>query len=65
MDLPSTGSADQVKQCIEDKMVSERERERSNMVVIICEVEKHNQVILLVDEEVEFLRSDPIYKAIY
>ena len=49
--LPTGGSADQLRQCIERKL--QTEREDPNVVVIIREVQTTEQIIALADGEGE------------
>ena len=56
--LPTGGSADQLRQCIEGKL--QTEREDPNVVVIIREVQTTEQIIALADAEGEFVRTPPL-----
>ena len=53
--LPTGGSADQIRQCIEGKL--QTEREDPNVAVIIREVQTTEQIIALADAEGEFVRT--------
>ena len=56
--LPSVGSADQIRQCIEGKL--QTEREDPNVVVVIREVQTTEQILALADSEGEFVRTPPL-----
>ena len=53
--LPTLGSADQLRQCIEGKL--QTERDDPNVVVIVRDVE---QILSLADSEGEFARTPPL-----
>ena len=56
--LPTGGSVDQLRQCIEGKL--QTEREDPNVVVIIKEIQTTEQIIALADAEGEFVRTPPL-----
>ena len=56
--LPSVGSADQLRQCIEGKL--QTEREDPNVVVVIREVQTTEQILALADSDGEFVRTPPL-----
>ena len=58
--LPTTGSIDQLRQCIEG--IVQRDHDHQNVVVIIRESLKTEHVLVLADSEGEFLVSEPIYR---
>ena len=58
--LPTTGSADQLRQCIEG--IVQRDHDYQNVVVIIRESLKTEHVVVLADSEGEFLEGEPIYR---
>ena len=58
--LPATGSADQLRQCIEG--IVQREHDYHNVVVIVQENLKTEHVMMLADSEGEFLQSEPVYR---
>ena len=57
--LPRAGSADQVRQCIEGKL--QTEREDPNVVVIVRELQTTAQILALADSEGEFVETSPLY----
>ena len=58
--LPTTGSTDQLRQCIEG--IVQREHNYQNVVVIVQENLKTEHVMMLADSEGEFLQSEPVYR---
>ena len=58
--LPTTGSADQLRQCIEG--IVQRDHDYQNVVVIIRESLKTEHVVVLADSEGEFLEGETIYR---
>ena len=60
LELPTTGSADQLRQCIE--AVVERDHEYQNVLVTVKESFKVEHVVALADADGEFLVSDPVYR---
>ena len=58
IELPIAGSGDQLRQCIEGKLRTERED--PNIVVIIQEVQIVEEVLSLADSDGEFVRTPPI-----
>ena len=56
--LPTGGSVDQLRQCIEGKLKTDRED--PNVVVIIREAQTTEQIIALADAEGEFVRTPPL-----
>lgn len=58
--LPSAGSADQLRQCIEGKL--QTERDNPNIVVVVCEVRFTGQTLALADSEGEFVQTSPLQR---
>ena len=55
--LPTGGSPDQLRQCVEGMV--QRDRDHHNVMVVVQESGKTEQIITLEDSEGEFLRSGP------
>ena len=60
LELPTTGSADQLRQCIE--AVVAESHEYQNVVVTVRESPKIEYVMALADSDGEFLVSEPAYR---
>lgn len=60
LELPITGSADQLRQCIE--AVVARDHEYQNVVVTVRETLKMECVVALTDSDGEFVVCDPVYR---
>ena len=60
LELPTTGSADQLRQCIE--AVVGTDHEYQNVVVTVRESPKTEYSIALADADGEFLASEPVYR---
>ena len=56
--LPSAGSVDQLRQCIEGKL--QTERDDPNIVVVIREVQSTDHILALADSEGEFIQTLPL-----
>ena len=56
--LPSAGSVDQLCQCIEGKL--QTERDDPNIVVVIREVQSTDHILALADSEGEFIQMLPL-----
>ena len=56
--LPTAGSPDQLRQCVEG--IVQRDHDHRNVVVVVQESLKTEQVIVLEDSEGEFLQCEPI-----
>ena len=59
--LPTTGSADQIRQLIEGKL--QEDREVSNVQVVVRESTYRELVLSLIDEDGVFLETDPATKS--
>ena len=57
--LPTSGSPDQLRQCVEG--IVQRDRDHYNVMVVLQESLKTEQIVTLEDSEGEFLRCDPAY----
>ena len=60
LELPTTGSAAQLRQCIEGRLQSERDYQ--SVVVIVHECLKTELVVVLEDSDGEFVETAPLYK---
>ena len=60
LELPTTGSAAQLRQCIEGRLQSERDYQ--SVVVIVRECLKTELVVVLEDSDGEFVETAPLYK---
>ena len=58
--LPTAGSADQLRQCIEG--IVQRDHDYPSVVVVVREAQKTEQIVSLEDSEGEFLQCDPVYR---
>ncbi len=58
--LPTAGSQDQLRQCVEG--VVQRDHDYQNVMVVIRESIKMEYIIVLQDSEGEFLQSEPVYR---
>ena len=58
--LPTGGSPDQLRQCVEGMV--QRDRDHHNVMVVVQESGKTEQIITLEDSEGEFLRCGPAYR---
>ena len=58
--LPTAGSADQLRQCIEGSVQADRDYQ--SIVVIVRERPKTEQIIVLADSDGEFLETNPMYR---
>ena len=61
LELPTTGSADQIRQLIEGKL--QEDREVSNVQVVVQESTYRELVLSLIDEDGVFLETDPATKS--
>ena len=59
LELPTAGSADQLRQCVEG--ILQRDRDYQNVVVVVQETRKTELIVSLEDSDGEFLRCDPVY----
>ena len=58
--LPTAGSQDQLRQCVED--IVQRDHDYQNVMVVVRESLKTEHVVVLEDSEGEFLQSEPAYR---
>ena len=58
--LPTSGFPDQLRQCVED--IVQRDRDHHNVIVVVQETPKTEQLVTLEDCEGEFLRCDLAYR---
>ena len=58
--LPTAGSADQLRQCIEGSVQADRDYQ--SIVVIVRERPKTEQIIVLADSDGDFLETNPMYR---
>ena len=63
MDLPTTGSADQVRQGIEGNLLTDKDRDISSTLVILTESTMISTVLSLADSGGVFLETEATYRA--
>ena len=60
--LPRSGSADQLRQCIEGHLQSEESRQVSNTLVLVQETPQVELILKLADSDGVFLETSPVYR---